>query len=508
MARLFFILFSFLIANTSFAGESVRSIVVLEGKPLALVEGGEVNNQGLVLQERYTQFEKKLFSTIPAAKISKDKYFRFSVHAVVVETPRDQVWRLEFLPSVKRVEEDRVVTAPVVGKPRIVDAVTQATLEESVEKIGAKNLHNLGVKGKGIVIAIVDSGIDYLHPDLGGGLGPTFKVTLAWNALNNHPGGMDSLGHGTHVAGIAAGKNGVAPEANLWAIQVLDAKGYGSLSSIVGGIERAIDFDNNPSTPDRADIINISLGDDAGHPDDIMSEAVDNAVRAGAVVVSAAGNEGPEFETIDSPGTAALGLAVGAADLKDQIAEWSSIGPVVQNGTIKPDLIAPGVDITAPFPRNRYATRSGTSMAAPHVAGAAALLKSANPALTPSEIKSLLLLSARDLGKSMFVQGYGMLQVDLAQTVPVMLPLDRLSWGSMGGKKGQHQGTKNFAVKNLLPLNLEATLAPKGWLKGATLVVSPDRLVLPPNSSNQFALEFSASSEIGNPTESSWAYPL
>ncbi|MBK8051566.1 MAG: S8 family serine peptidase [Anaerolineales bacterium] len=183
---------------------------------------------------------------------------------------------------------------------------------------------------------------------------------------------------GTHVAGIVAASGaitGVAPSANLWGFKVLSAGGYGYDSTVIAGVERAADLDGDPLTVDPADVANMSLGG-FGDPDDPMSQAVDAAVNAGVVMAVAAGNWGPTAGSISSPGTARNAITVAASDKQDLIARFSSRGPIEGfESVLKPDITAPGVAITSTIPGQKYDAYSGTSMAAPHVAGAAALIK-------------------------------------------------------------------------------------------------------------------------------------
>ncbi len=170
------------------------------------------------------------------------------------------------------------------------------------------------VRGAGSVIAVIDTGIDYSHPSLGEGFGPRHKVAGGYDFANNDDDPMDDQGHGTHVAGIAAGDGGdglvtgVAPDATLTAYKVLDDGGSGYESDIIAGLEAAVD----PANPYRADVINLSLGG-AGDGTDPLGLAATRASQLGAVVVAAAGNSGPGAQTVGSPASAAGVLSVGAS---------------------------------------------------------------------------------------------------------------------------------------------------------------------------------------------------
>lgn len=211
-------------------------------------------------------------------------------------------------------------------------------------------------RGEGVKVAVIDTGVDCGHPDL--------RCDFSSGANFVEPGlrPMDDNEHGTHVAGTIAGRGaaggvlGVAPRATLLPVKVLDAEGAGRLSDIIKGILWAADA--------GADVINMSLGGDIDSP--AMERAVEAALAAGVVVVCAAGNSGPDPDTVGYPAGYPGVIAVAASDNRDRVALFSSRGPAVA-------LIAPGVNITSTAPGGGVRTLSGTSMASPHVAGLAAL---------------------------------------------------------------------------------------------------------------------------------------
>ena len=227
---------------------------------------------------------------------------------------------------------------------------------------------------------MLDTGADFTHPDLVGRVADRADFTAEGGDA------VDHNGHGTHVASTIAGtgaaahgqRRGVAPDAKLVIGKVLDDHGSGADSGIIAGMEWAAT---------RADVINMSLGgSDPDDGSDPLSLAVDALSRStGALFVIAAGNSGG---AISSPGSAASALTVGAVDRNDKLADFSSRGPLVTSNVAKPELVAPGVDIVAaraagtnlqdPIDRY-YEAISGTSMASPHVAGAAALLAQRHP---------------------------------------------------------------------------------------------------------------------------------
>lgn len=306
------------------------------------------------------------------------------------------------------------------------DAVRTATLDKSTRQIGADKAWAAGYDGAGVKIAVLDTGVDATHADLAGQVVAEQNFSRAADA-------QDHFGHGTHVASIAAGTGarsggafkGVAPGAKLLNGTVLDDRGSGDDSGILAGIEWAV--------AQSADIVNLSLG----APDTAQTDPLEAAVNklsaeTGVLFAVAAGNRGRRGPgTVDSPGSANAALTVGAVDDADLLAPFSSTGPRVGDGGVKPDVTAPGVDITAAAAPGSvierengqdpagYLTISGTSMATPHVAGAAALLKQQHPAWKGAELKGALTASAGGTAYTPYQQGTGRIAVDgaLGQSV-------------------------------------------------------------------------------------------
>jgi subtilisin family serine protease len=257
------------------------------------------------------------------------------------------------------------------------------------------------------------------------------KVVGGYNFVHDSNHYLDDHEHGSHVSGIIAGNGslkGVAPDANIVAYKVMNSLGGGFTSDIIAAIDQSIAtrLDTDPSND--ISVMNISIGADCGGyydsgcgPNDITSQAVDRASEAGISVVVSAGNSGPGASTIESPGTARTAITVGAVNKSKVIADFSSRGPVSVSGEMvsKPDVLAPGVDIcSVQLFGTFYASRrcfdqthvsfSGTSMAAPHVAGLVALLKQLNPDWTPTQIKTAIKNSTDNLGYDANTQGSGL----------------------------------------------------------------------------------------------------
>ncbi|WP_444545017.1 S8 family peptidase [Streptomyces gelaticus] len=319
------------------------------------------------------------------------------------------------------------------------NGIRRASLDKSVPQIGTPAAWKAGYTGKGVKIAVLDTGVDATHPDLKGQILDTKNFTAS-------PDAKDRVGHGTHVSSIAAGTGaksggkfkGVAPDAKLLEGKVLDDDGFGDDAGILAGMEWAVAQD--------ADIINLSLGGGDTPEVDPLEAAVNKlSADKGVLFAIAAGNEGDGAGTVGSPGSADAALTVGAVDDKDQLADFSSRGPRIGDSAIKPDVTAPGVDITAAAAPGSaidqevgqnppgYLTISGTSMATPHVAGAAALLKQQHPEWKYAELKGALTASTKPGAYTPFEQGTGRIAVDraIAQTVvaePVSVSFGLQQW--------------------------------------------------------------------------------
>ncbi len=297
------------------------------------------------------------------------------------------------------------------------DAVRKPALDQSVPLIGAPTAWSAGFDGTGVRVAVLDTGVDATHPDLAG------KISARQNFTEGMEDDRDLVGHGTHVASTIAGSGagsggkykGVAPGASL-----LDGKvcvRFGCMESwIVAGMQWAAES--------GASVVNLSLGGPNGPEVDPLEEAVNSlTAQHGTLFVIAAGNDGDD-ETVGSPATAEAALAVAAFTKSDELAYFSSRGPSADGWAVKPEIAAPGVDIVAARskdgflgqPGQLYMPLDGTSMATPHVAGAAALLSQAHPQWSAAQLKATLMASAKPSnGVGVFAQGAG--RVDVARAI-------------------------------------------------------------------------------------------
>jgi len=397
-----------------------------------------------IFENQINQHKNKLISLHQKAKndilnflgveYSSEKTFSHDFtllsNSIVIENiPTAIIEKIKSLSYVKSVEPDITISISY-----------DDPLSWGVSKIKADKVWNLkddegrNITGKDVSIAILDTGIDYHHFALGGGFGPGFKVvdgydfvtynrysktnSTYWSPKDPDENPDDEHGHGTHCAGIALG---VAPDASLYAYRIMNRDGVGKTSWFLEAMTRALDPNEDEDTSDHVDIISLSLGDAEGNPNDLLSQKVNEVVDFGVAVIVAAGNDGPAEGTINSPGCAEKALTVGGTNKYDHIYSSSSRGPT-STGQIKPDVVAPAVDVKSLWLNNQTVTLSGTSMAAPHVAGAAALLLQNNYDLTPFEIKDILkdnaILLSNDWGIEYDQNTQGAGRIDVLASLP------------------------------------------------------------------------------------------
>ncbi|GAB1692331.1 S8 family serine peptidase [Krasilnikovia sp. M28-CT-15] len=344
------------------------------------------------------------------------------------------------------------------------DARVTATLEHSVPQIGAPEAWRAGYDGQGVTVAVLDSGVDADHPDLRG------RITSAKDFTGSGT-TADGLGHGTHVASIIAGSGaasggryrGVAPGADLMNGRVLDDDGAGLDSTVIAGMQWAADG--------GARVINMSLGGDPTDGTDPLSTAVDElSRRTGALFVVAAGNDGAPV-SVNTPGAARTALTVGAVDRDDHPAAFSSRGPRLGDGLIKPEIVAPGVgivaaraagtDLGAPV-GDAYTTLSGTSMATPHVAGAAAILAQRRPGWRADRLKDALISSAAPVDGGWAAVGAG--RVDVARaTRQDIAATGALQAGADAPTPDSADYPISYVNDGTQPLHLHLAMTATGW---------------------------------------------
>ncbi|MEV6284212.1 S8 family serine peptidase [Kribbella sp. NPDC051770] len=374
------------------------------------------------------------------------------------------------------------------------DRKVKVQLDESVPQIGGPAAWQRGLTGKGVKIAVLDSGIDPNHADFTGRIGAQQNFTDTADTVDHH-------GHGTHVASIAAGTGaasggkykGVAPDATLLVGKVLDDTGSGSFSGIIAGMEWAV--------AQGADVVNLSLGSqEPSDGTDDVSQAL-NRLSGDTLFVVAAGNcFFPQPGSITSPGAADKALAVGNLERDGSLSSRSCRGPRAGDGAVKPELSAPGTGIVAaraagtelgePVDDN-YTAASGTSMASPYVAGTAALIAQAHPDWNADQLKAQLISTADPQQARVDEEGAGRVDADQAtdQSVTVdtgELELGTLRWPFPAKEQLAKVLTYTNPTAQPVTLQLSASIDPAQ----AAPTFSTTQLVVPANGSAQATVTF------------------
>lgn len=384
--------------------------------------------------------QQQVLNAIKSMNIPFKKFHSFNtlLNAIALTIPSKDLKKLRNLQNIQLIESNFKVLASGATSTEV-----ESSLEHEMDAIYSevKALWAEGIEGQGVKVAVLDSGIDMHHPAIKHAYrgGKNFvdqsdpekyartrdEKDPSETSPDERPAGAPEKAstsgasfetyHGTHIAGIIAGKNavgvkGVAPKIDLYAYRIFGAYTGGDTSTILRAIEEAV--------AQKMDILNLSLSDNSDMENHALSIAVNNAVLAGVVVISTAGNTGSVRGSVRAPGTARLGIAVGNSTIHDEIDSSSSRGPSRPNFDIKPDILAPGTDILSLMPRYRqaddytdaYKRETGTSQAAPYITGVAALLKQAHPDWTPFDIKVAMANTAKVLDTNVynvFDQGAG-----------------------------------------------------------------------------------------------------
>ena len=368
-----------------------------------------------------------------------------------------------------QIAEDRAVESVWLDQP------VSAQMVEANEIVNATHARtDYGVNGSNVTVAVIDSGVDNDHPMLAG------SVVDEYDFIEGDAVAQDETGHGTHVAGTIAGRptasnpnlTGIAPNASIMDLRVLGpSTNYGS-SRVMLAIEYAVDND--------ADIISMSLGG-LTEGNDPYFAAVESATAAGIPVVVAAGNSGPTQYTIRTPGVVPASITVGATNKTDDLIWFSSRGPTPLRGHVKPDLVAPGVNIvSAEAGTDGYTVKSGTSMATPMVSGAAALLLAEHPNWSVTQVRSALVTTSDPLsGYSAYETGAGRLNVSRALGNEIVVSPSTLQYGTIIGNT-----TKSVTLHNIgnetrtLEFDLSSSTLGSGY---AVVDVDATTITLAPN---------------------------
>lgn len=290
--------------------------------------------------------------------------------------------------------------AKAIGQQPFADVPDTGGNTWGADMIKAPESWAKGYTGKGVVVAVLDTGVDINHVDLKDNIwsNPNDDTNdgyagdiHGWNFVDNNNDVMDRDGHGTHVSGTIAGERndygvtGIAYDAKIMPVKVLDDTGSGSYDSITKGIHYAVDH--------GANVINLSLG--GGGTNQSMQDALNYASGKGVIVVMAAGNSGGASPGYPARYAERTGIAVGAVDKNEDLASFSNRAGNQQLAYVT----APGVNIYSTVPNNNYESYSGTSMAAPHVAGVVALMLSANRSLSDGQVRQIFADTSKNTGQ-------------------------------------------------------------------------------------------------------------
>ncbi|MBP2322750.1 subtilisin family serine protease [Kibdelosporangium banguiense] len=467
-------------------GERVAGVRMAEGRKHIRYWQYQLNGHDYVVPDdavsRLTEnkLDKRLFDVTGLVQQGYDDEHEPNVPTIVTGGVSRLASNLQAV-DIPKAEAAKTWSAPnrVAGEQKIwLNGRVRATLDQSVKQIGAPQAWHQGFRADGVKVAVLDTGYDANHPDL------KSKVDAVMDFTGE--GDRDTVGHGTHVASTIAGTGaasggkyaGVAPGARLLVGKVLGEFG-GQEDWIINGMRWAVE--------NGAKVVNMSLGGSPTDGTDLMSQVVNElSESSGALFVIAAGNSGSP-ETVGSPGSADRALTVANVTKSDELSVSSSQGPRVGDYGLKPEIAAPGTDIVAARAagtlteqsiNEQYTRISGTSMATPHVAGAAAILAGQHPAWTGEQIKNTLIGSAKRLpGISSFAQGSG--RLDIARGVSQQVRAEGvLGFGNLWGK--QDAGRK-ISYVNDGPTPVQLTLSLDGV--PANLFATDKTVTVPAKSS-------------------------
>ena len=366
------------------------------------------------------------------------------INAISCSMTKDMIYVIASRPDVKLMMSDIEIRIPDGEDEEVYEPNRDGEIQWNVAMVNADDVWNSGYTGNGVIVAVIDTGVNYNHTDISNNMwdGGTDYPHHGWDYCNNDNDPMDDHSHGTHCAGTVSsyGTNGqqcgIAKNAKIMALKVLAASGSGSTSNTMLAIQFAVDH--------GADVLSLSLGTDGSAGVESYRQLMENVLNCGVVASIAAGNTGNKYDdygnlkypvpyNVGSPGNIpspwgnpdqtltgghAAVVTVGATTIDDEHSAFSSFGPVTWSnigvyndypytansttniGLIKPDVSAPGSSIVSLYygDNTGYSTKSGTSMATPCVAGVMALMLEANPMLTPVEIDSILEVTSVQLG--------------------------------------------------------------------------------------------------------------
>ena len=369
--------------------------------------------------EQRESFENRIFSVLSSVELSErnleEGTILWAINGAHVHLKTNQLLKISENQEVDSIIYDSEVSLDF--PETIEDESTLKRVTWGIKKINAQKVWTeLKLTGKNIKVGVLDTGYSD-HPALRNRVIADRSFTFGKKF-----GPTDGHGHGTHCAGTIGGTTvdgnviGVAQDVDFIIGRIFNNKGKGSLSLMLKGMQWIADPDENPSTNDYPAVVSNSWGVSWTEEKKIkpLLRAVETWKNIGIIPVFAAGNNGPRPQTIIKPAAFADSITIGGTDNNDKIARFSSQGPGVYFGskTNKPDLTAPGVAVYSSDLYGKYKFRSGTSMAAPHVAGIIAIMLEANPNLTTEQVRQILKESSIDLGVNGYDYAFGAGRID------------------------------------------------------------------------------------------------
>jgi len=397
-------------------GEMIRAIVEFKDIADIVRHVGDAPNLIADLKETARASQKELKPYLEKLKSDgaiKDFHAFWISNIISVEAPPEVIKEIEKFEGVREIRPDEIV---YLSDPVETEAIeTQDSYEWNVSKVRAPEVWALGITGQGVLVGSIDTGIEADHPDLIGKIRPENNFYDPYNGKKEP---YDDMGHGTHTMGTTLGGNesgkwiGLAPDATYIMAKGFNSYGYGYFPEIHQCMQWILDPDGNPDTNDYPSVCNNSWG--GGGTNKELWDDVTAWVAAGIFPAFSIGNGGPGKSSTGFPGNYPHSFGVGATDSKDEIASFSSRGPVSYDGKeyIKPDISAPGVSVNSAFPGKGYKVWQGTSMACPHITGVVALMRAVNPAMSIDRIRKAIEETSLDLGEEGKDNTYGAGRLD------------------------------------------------------------------------------------------------
>jgi hypothetical protein len=390
--------------------------------------------------EDLSRLRKSGSTSLKSVSISKFKHELFrTINAVLIESCEEEIKEIRKLNYVKTVLRNSKV-----------ESVGEIPINSTISALNNNYSANFSNNGEGVKIGIIDTGIDYNNPALGGGFGSGFKVAGGYDFVNKDNDPMDDSGHGTGVAGVIAASgelSGIAPDATLYAYKTQDTWGSGWSNNAITALEYCVDPNQDFDLSDHMDIVNMSIAcyELNNNEREAIAEIFKMATSLKMIICVAAGNEGPGYIDFNQFAIFDNVISVGSCNLKNEISTFSCRGFGINNYSIKPDLVSLGENVEILNLLNSTDTNGGgTSIACPGVSGVAVLLKQKHPSWTYEEIKSSLVNSATDLGVNVMLQGAGKVNKNDALNLNTLVYPQTINWGISSENKEEEE--KIFAV--------------------------------------------------------------